>query len=326
MISIAGAGVAGLSCAAELCRRGVQVEVFDIGSGPQDNKSSWFAGGMLAPHCEGETAHGDVIALSQGAAAWWSQVTQVTQNGSLVVAPPRDRAELTQFAKRTTGHRLIDGEAIALLEPCFAGQFSRALFYESEAHLNPRQALFDLCAYVQSHGGRVHYNTAAPKRVDVDCRGYGDHLPDLRPVRGEMALIESSELNITRVVRLLHPRIPFYLVPRGHGVYMIGATMIESPSMRPISVRSLLDLLAGASVLHPSLGEATVIETGVGLRPAFSDNRPTVIQKDGCFHVNGLYRHGFLLAPALARLLADQFSPIFKQETGDENNRKFHPA
>jgi len=121
-----------------------------------------------------------------------------------------------------------------------------------------------------------------------------------------MAVIEAQDVTLTRPIRLLHPRIPLYLVPRGQGIYMIGATMIESSSWRPITVRSALELLGAAFTLHPGLGEASLVETGIGLRPAFADNIPGLRQHGDTTHVNGLYRHGFLLAPALAGQLAKQ--------------------
>lgn len=308
MITIAGAGVAGLASALELARRGAEVIVFEREAGPSANPSSWFAGGMLAPWCEGETAPSEVVRLGEGAIAWWQQFTHVEKRGTLVVTPPRDRAELDRFARRTQHHRAVNSAEITALEPDLAGRYAAGLFFEEEAHLDPRNALIDLTAAVQAMGVEIKYNTSAPDRVDVDCRGAAAMLPGLRLVRGEMAIIQASDIHITRSIRLLHPRIPLYLVPRGNGVYMIGATMIESSSRRAVSVRSLLELLGAAFTLHPAFGEASVIETGVGLRPAFGDNIPRLTRQGDTTHINGLYRHGFLLAPALASQLAQQFS------------------
>src|SRR3546814_11460116 len=55
--------------------------------------------------------------------------------------------------------------------------------------------------------------------VTVDCRGLAarDRLAELRGVRGEMLVLRSREVTLTRSVRLLDPRIPVYLVPRGEG-------------------------------------------------------------------------------------------------------------
>ena len=320
MITIAGAGVAGLACAYELSKRGLPVTVYELGSSPADNPCSWFAGGLLAPWCEGETAEPEVVRLGAGAIDWWQQITPVEQCGTLVVAPPRDHAEMTRFAKRTERHQLIGQEEIATKEPALAGRFNQALFFADEAHLDARQALVDLSQKVQELGAMVLYDTPAPDHVDVDCRGIASTLPNLRPVRGEMAIIEAPVVSIDRTVRLLHPRIPLYLVPRGNGIYMIGATMVESSSTRPITMRSMLELLGAAFTLHPALGEASVIETGVGLRPAFADNVPRLVRLGSTIHVNGMYRHGFLLAPALAGQLAEQISQ--EQNHGNFSKRR----
>ena len=322
MITIAGAGVAGLACALELARHGLPVTIYEVTAAPSDNACSWFAGGMLAPGCEGETADPEVVRLGAGAIDWWEQITPIQKQGTLVVTPPRDHVELARFARRTQGHRQIDATELALLEPALAGRFRHALFFENEAHLDPRRALVDLTAAVQALGVVIRYETPAPDHVDVDCRGMASSLSDLRPIRGEMAVIETQDVSITRTIRLLHPRIPLYLVPRGQGIYMIGATMIESSSRRPITVRSALELLGAAFTLHPGLGEGSLVETGVGLRPAFADNTPSLQRCGDTIHVNGLYRHGFLLAPALAGQVAQQLS----QEHSHENHSQRCPA
>jgi glycine oxidase len=141
----------------------------------------------------------------------------------------------------------------------------------------------------------------------LDCSGLAARcqLSDLRGVKGEMLLVRLPELHLTRPVRLLHPRLPLYVVPRGQGLYMVGATMIESDEATRISARSMLELLSAAYALHPAFGEAQIIEIGTGVRAAFPDNLPRLRRCGGALHVNGLYRHGFLLAPAMARRAAD---------------------
>jgi glycine oxidase len=61
-------------------------------------------------------------------------------------------------------------------------------------------------------------------------------------------------------------------------------------------------LLSAAYAVHPAFGEARIVEIGSGLRPAFPDNLPRISIDNQRIAVNGLYRHGFLLAPALAEL------------------------
>jgi glycine oxidase len=86
---------------------------------------------------------------------------------------------------------------------------------------------------------------------------------------------------------------------------MVGATMIESEERGGASVRSTVELLNAAYALHPAFGEAEILEIGADLRPAFPDNLPAVRRGPHGLLVNGLFRHGFLLAPAMARQAAD---------------------
>ena len=89
----------------------------------------------------------------------------------------------------------------------------------------------------------------------IDCRGLGakDDLPTLRGVRGERIVVKSRDVTLTRPLRLLHPRFPLYVVPWGDGLYMIGATVIESEETGPITLRSALDLLVGRLCGRPRL-------------------------------------------------------------------------
>ncbi|UTS79911.1 FAD-dependent oxidoreductase [Phaeobacter piscinae] len=324
MITIAGAGLAGLACAYELAQRGAAVRVYERATEIGAGSVSRYAGGMLAPWCERESAEEEVITLGGRAIDWWAKVTAVHRRGTLVVAPARDRAELTRFARRTTGYRGVDGAEIAALEPALTGRFAQGLFFEQEAHLDPRRAIRDLAAAAAALGAEICLGTDAPGSVDLDCRGIAaaGQLPDLRPVRGEMAILHCPEVKISRTLRLLHPRMPLYLVPRGDSLFMIGGTMIESTSTRAITLRSLSELLNAAFTLHPGFAEASVVETGAGLRPAFPDNLPRLHQDGGTLFLNGLYRHGFLLAPAMAQQVANRLRP----ETQDENHRQRQTA
>jgi glycine oxidase len=108
-------------------------------------------------------------------------------------------------------------------------------------------------------------------------------------------------------VQLLHPRHPLYIVPWGEGQYMIGATVIETEDDGPVTVRSALELLGAAYALHPAFGEAEILDLGAGVRPAFPDNMPRALVRESGrrIFVNGAYRHGFLLAPMLAKAVTD---------------------
>lgn len=340
-VTIIGAGVAGLTCAVEFAERGVTVEVLERGDGIGKQSCSWYAGGMLAPWCERERAEPLVSSLGVEGLQWWRKRfpgTAVT--GSLVVAHGRDRGELTRFSQRTDGYEWLDCDGIGKLEPDLAGRFSSALLFGEEAHLDPREALQFLATRLAELGGRIRFGAdgaqvaagsaqvvaysakVGPDAADVgwgsakvppaiypivDCTGFAARqtLGDLRGVKGEMLVLRSREITLSRPVRVLHPRIPVYIVPRGSGVFMVGATMIESDDSTRITARSVHELLSAAYSLHPAFGDAEILEIGTQVRPAFADNLPKLRRIADRLYVNGLYRHGFLLAPALARRVAE---------------------
>lgn len=321
-VQIIGAGVAGLCMATEIAARGGNVRLYDRETQIGAQACSWWAGGMLAPYCEGETAEEPVVRLGLEAANWWAtHAGGVTQNGSLVLALGRDTSELKRFARRTTDHCTINGDQISELEPDLKGRFNTGLFFASEAHLDPRKALTALADNLHSKG--ISVETDAPNNdiKRIDCRGLSarDALTDLRGVKGEMLIIKCPDISLSRPIRLLHPRIPIYIVPRGDGVFMLGATMIETSDRQRITVRSMLELLTAAFALHPAFGEAEILEIGVDARPAFPDNLPRIRARNHKIYANGLYRHGFLLAPALARMTADFLFDGTRPEVMDEH-------
>ena len=321
-ISIIGGGVAGLCVASELVARGLHVRIYDKAGKPGPHGCSWWAGGMLAPFCESESAEEPVRIFGAEAADWWQQRTNVVTRGSLVLASLRDAADLNRFARLTEAHETVDADAISTLEPDLGTRFPRGLFFANEAHINPRQALADLYQTLEQAGTEMIADTA-PAALDryIDCRGLSarDNMQDLRGVKGEMLIIRSDDISLSRPVRLLHPRMPLYIVPRGDGVYMLGATMIETQDSQRITARSMLELLSAAYALNPAFGEAEILETGVDLRPAFNDNLPKIRRSGQVIHANGLFRHGYLLAPSMARQVADLYLDNIAGAFVDEN-------
>jgi len=310
-ISVVGAGIAGAWQALSFAKAGYVVTLFDRDDEAMTQATSHFAGGMLAPWCEREAAEPVIMRLGIRSLDLWREALPNTPfNGSLVVAHSRDRSELERFAKMTTEHQRLDAEGVAALEPALEGRFREALFFPNEGHVEPRRVLPDLHDKLTKAGGTIRFKSECNPRdlakdgnIVVDCRGLGarDHEPNLRGVKGEMILITTPDVQLARPVRVLHPRWPLYLIPRDNNLFMLGATSIESED-KSVSVRSALELLTAAYVVHPAFAEARIVEMGVGLRPALPDNLPRITIDKNHISVNGLYRHGFLLAPALAEL------------------------
>jgi glycine oxidase len=307
-VSVIGAGIAGTWQALLFAKAGRDVTLYERDTAALTQATSHWAGGMLAPWCERESSEPVITRLgARSLDLWREQLPDTPFNGSLVVAHPRDRSDFERFARQAPDHIRVDASSVSELEPQLAGRFSEGLFFEGEAHIEPRAVLPRLQESVAAHGGTIRFNSEpALDELDgivIDCRGLAarDVMPDLRGVKGETVTVETSEVDLKRPVRLVHPRWPLYVIPRPGNRFLIGATSIESED-RGVSVRSALELLSAAYALHPAFGEARIIEIGAGLRPAFPDNLPRIDIHGDRVSVNGLYRHGFLLAPALAEL------------------------
>jgi glycine oxidase len=143
----------------------------------------------------------------------------------------------------------------------------------------------------------------------IDCRGTGATpknnstpcatLTDLRAVRGELFHLFAPEVNLTRPLRLMHPRYQLYIAPKQKDYYVVGATEIESDDDSPMTVRSAMELLSAAYSVHSGFAEANIVQHVSQCRPAFSDNQPKISVQNSLIQVNGLFRHGYLISPVV---------------------------
>ena len=330
-VGIAGAGIMGRVLAWELQQAGCDVTLFDrdaIGNGAA---AAYTAAGMLAPYSELESAESLIYKLGQRSLKLWPTIVASLRRpdifhsgGSIVVAHGQDAADLEHFKQLLrrkvpgeAGVEFVDQRGLQDLEPDLAEQFDDAVFLQGEAWVFTHELLQALADHLQENGATWLHGCEVTELTPgtilsggtthhfdwvADCRGLGarDALENLRGVRGEVIQVHAPDVNITRMVRLMHPRYRLYLVPRADNHYLLGATQIESDDMSEISVRSALELLSALYAIHPAFGEARVVATSTNCRPALLDNQPIVEAQDGLLVINGLYRHGYLLAPALA--------------------------
>ena len=347
-IGIAGAGLAGRTLAWRLLRAGCRVSLFDARQRDDLATASMTAAAMLSPLAELAVSDDVVFKLGQRAMQLWpqwiaelaesgSEPVYFRQQGSLVVAHAPDQSSLEHFTRLLT-HKLpdacraqvhvLDAATLAQYEPMLAGRFGGGLYLESEGQLANDQWMLALAVEIDRLGVQWHEGQAV-ERVDegrivcankthtvdiaVDARGVGSKAqwPQLRGVRGEVLRVECAGATLQRPVRVMHPRYQLYVVPRPDNQFVVGATELESEDTGPVTVRSVLELASALHSLHPAFGEARVLRMSAALRPALDDHRPAIALRDGVWHINGLYRHGYLCAPALVdalthKLLATQ--------------------
>ena len=308
-INVIGAGIAGAWQALLFAKAGHKVTLFERSDPGMTEATSHWAGGMLAPYCEGETAEYLITRLGLRSLDLWREaLPQTPFNGSLVVAHPRDRADFERFARLAGGHKRIGAGESPSSSPSRRPLPRGACILRRRA-MSIRAGSLPALARNAARIRRSNRIQVAGRADDldgmvIDCRGIAardDTCPDLRGVKGEIIIVETAEIALSRPVRLVHPRWPLYIVPRAGNRFLIGATSIEADD-DGVSVRSALELLTGAYAVHPAFGEARIVDLGAALRPAFPDNLPRVTVDDRRITVNGLYRHGFLLAPALAEV------------------------
>ncbi|MEM5404989.1 FAD-dependent oxidoreductase [Paraburkholderia unamae] len=324
--AVLGGGLSGRLVAWRLAGEGHRVALYERGGPEGGEAAAWVAAAMLAPLAEAAVAEMLITELGVASLETWPRILAelpepvfFQRNGTLVVWHSADRTEAPLFERRVRANAprsLADANFVALAgaqldaaEPALAGRFARGWLLEGEGQLDNRQALAALAAGLAARGVETHWHTTVdeanppPARVTIDCRGLGakPSLPGLRGIRGEVARVHAPGIMLTRPVRLLHPRYPLYIAPKEHDVFVIGATEIEGEDRSPVSVRSALELLSAAFAVHPAFGEARILELNTQCRPTLPDHRPALIW-DGktTLRVNGLYRHGFMIAPEVA--------------------------
>ena len=321
----------------QLTRLGYAITLFErdtfVHKSSDGHAAAYTAAGMLTPVSEADSAEPAIVELGLQALTLWPDIvaslnTDVDfhQRGSLIVAHPNDQADFEHFHRQLARFpfdqnpiQSLDQWQLSQVNLELSRRFTQASYIANEAWLSPPLVMRALAERLIHHGAEIieqaHVEVLNNGNVSsngktwtfdhtIDCRGLGAKadMPQLRGVRGEVIWLHAPEVELHQLVRLMHPRYRIYIVPRAHHRFVIGATHIESNNRQPITVRSALELLSAAYSVHPGFAEANIIETRTNCRPALPDNLPQLYSENNVLRINGLYRHGFLLAPALANM------------------------
>jgi glycine oxidase len=335
-IGIAGAGLLGRLLALELSRAGHRVDVFDPATGPGPKAESgteaaaWTAAGMLSPVAELECADARVFAWGLRSCYLWPSIVHglgepvgLSLQGSLLLAHRGDAGaaqRVTALLRAKAGApyqpELLDKEQLSALEPAIQGP-ALSWLLPCEGHIHTVQAMQALAAQATLQGTHWHWcstvHAVDPGMLRVQTqrsarREQAGGLRLVQPEQGESLRFDHvfdvrglgarPQLPV-RGVRLMHPRHTVYIVPRADDMLVVGASEIESEDRSPVSLRSTLELLSAAHSVIPELAEARVVHSEVNLRPTLPDNLPQLSREKGITRINGLYRHGWLVAPAM---------------------------
>jgi glycine oxidase len=273
--------------------------------------------------------------------------------GTLLAARDGDEAEALarELALRESlglaAHRLRASEA-RRLEPALAPTLRLALDVPDDHAIDPRKLTAALAAALRAAGGELRTNARVAELTTADRRVTGvriagaervaaeqvvvaagpwssslDGVPDgasipVHPVKGQILRLHdpSGPGLITRVVRYTGG----YLVPRGDGRYVLGATMEERGFDTTVTAGAVFEMLRDAFELVPSVTELVIDELSAGLRPTTPDNLPALGPGaiEGLHWATGHFRHGVLLTPITAEIVVggligepvpDEFAP-----------------
>ncbi len=332
----------GLAVAWRAARSGAAVLVLErdrIGAG-----TTAHAAGMLAPVSEAQPGETDMLALNIASAAEYPGfITELAEDterdpgylrcGTLRLARDRDEAEELDRALGlraelgVPGRRLLPSEARAL-EPSLAPTLRLAAAFPDDHAVDPRALTAALADALRARGGEVREQAEVVEvlagrggvtgvrltdgsvidsaRVVIAAGVWSGELgaPLIRPVKGQIISLRdpAGPGLIERVLRLERA----YVVPRGDGRYVIGATMEERGMDRTVTAGAVFELLREAGEVLPGISEWAITELGAGLRPGTADNAPLIGrgEPEGLLWATGHYRHGVLLAAITSRHLA----------------------
>ena len=335
--AIVGAGLMGRLLAVELAQVGGQVDLYDQGGPDAALSAARVAAAMLAPLAESAITENNVVNMGVHSLSRWPEIIAklaspvfFQQNGSLILWHRQDANDAERFVKHLqknqhsnpvlTEPELLDSKRLLEIEPSVADRFNQGLYLPNEGQLDNRQLLNALALELSNLPVNLHWHQSPePLALDqsgqydwvIDCRGLGAKEDwsetkgnYLRGVRGEVIRLYAPEVNLRRPTRLIHPRYPIYIAPKENHIYVVGATEIESDDHSEMSVRSAMELLSAVYTVHSGFAEARILEMATQCRPTLKNNLPEVRIESGTgpakrLSINGLYRHGFMIAPAI---------------------------
>ncbi|EGD43286.1 glycine oxidase ThiO [Nocardioidaceae bacterium Broad-1] len=311
---ILGAGIVGLSVADELTRRGHDVTVVDPSPG---SGASYAAAGMLSPAGEAWYGEESLTRLCLSSLALWPDFAArlgvpVHTRGTLLAGV--DAGDVQQVERQLAvldlagvAYERLGRRDLLGYEPGL-GRVAGGAFLAEDHSVDPRAVVAALLARVGDRVGREPTGEAA----EVTVIATGARLPApysslIRPVRGDVVRVRTQE-RVERTVRAWVHGEQVYVVPRTDSdEVVIGATSEERDGPLLPTVEGVWRLLDSARRVVPALDRAGVVEVTSRDRPGTADNLPLVgpTQEPGVVLAAGAYRNGVLLAPLIARLVAD---------------------
>ncbi|WP_134679497.1 NAD(P)/FAD-dependent oxidoreductase [Paracoccus ravus] len=313
-LTVAGAGIFGLSCAWELIRRGAEVRVYEaerIGAG-----SSGGHVGALAPHAPENWNPKKQIQLDALIAAkdWWAEVAEAggedpgyARTGRIQPVAAGAEARLRERIADShlnwpdwAGMELTDSPQGKLIPQSPSGLW---LVDRLTARISPRRAGAALAAAIRAKGGEIIECTPAPDAPAIWATGVAGLAPfGGNGVKGQSALLAFNASDQPQVFA-----DGLHIVPHSDGTVAIGST--SERDVTDLGTDHQLDeLIAKARAYCPALADAPVVDRWAGIRPRAKSRAPIVGAwpgRPGHYVANGGFKIGLAMAPAAAGMLAD---------------------
>ncbi len=343
-IVIIGGGVMGCATALSLAQQGAR-DVLVLERAVPGAEASSAAAGMLAAQIEAHDpgARARFVAAREGYEPFAEELRSLTgidighrRSGALSLA--RTEEELARLGALVEEQRaaglsaeLVPGGRLTAIEPELGAGFVGGAHYPDEAQVDPPQLLRALVAATARAGVRIRGGTsvASLRVVNDRCTGVvleGEEaveadvvvlaagswsslvpgvpasIPKVRPVRGQLVQLEERPPRLRSIVFAGHA----YVVPRGDGRVICGATTEHVGHRREVTAGGVHQILGSALAIAPSLASAELARTWSNFRPHADGDAPLVGRAalPGLFLATGHYRNGILLAKATADAVA----------------------
>jgi glycine oxidase len=317
-VIIAGAGLAGITAALELCERRAKVLVVERGEAGREASSA--AAGMLAPS-DPETPPALQAMALESAHIYPEFVDKLQRSTGIRVDFRRQGTIVLGENAPPANYQKLSGEELHRIEPGLLVHELPA-FLVAEDSVDPVLLMQAAIRAAELAGIEIRTNVTVQQmrwksdRVEVatdrgtlmaqsavNCMGAWSGAP-VKPRKGQMLYLQPSKAGLVQHV----VRAPgAYIVPRSSGKILVGTTVEDVGFDKSVRAETIQAMHNAAAKYLPELAKARVTDTWAGLRPGSPDDLPLIgpTEERNVFIASGLFRNGILLAPLAAKATAD---------------------
>lgn len=332
-IAIIGAGISGLLTALEIQSLGAQITIYDKDGFP-GRGASYAAAGMVNPSGEVTDLPLQLINAANAGVKFWSEFCKknnisINAKGSIFIANKSEIGDFKNYIdalkNSNLAYEILDDEALLSLN--FGLKFNKGIYFPNDITINSRAILKKIVMLLKEKGAQFIKSNVNPEYLKkdyewvIDARGWTDCSEGLIAIKGETISIVSNKPIVQMPIRFQYNDVIVYIVPNKNNIFTIGASsrLEINPNPKLSRLDGIEFLIKAANYFSPKTMKMHIKEIKCGIRPAYPDFRPRIKYDGNIVSINGLYRHGFLLTPVMAKIIAkqiinkenDEFSELF---------------